>query len=959
MGLSHIEELPTYLEFLRDNPREITALYKDLLIGVTSFFRESEAFQVLEHRVVPELVARATEEQPIRVWVPGCATGEEAYSIAILLVEAFQAASKAPRIQIFASDIDEESLEVARQGIYPESIASDVSPARIARFFVHVDEHHLQVAKLIREICIFAPQNLIGDAPFSRLDLVSCRNVLIYLEPDVQAKIISLFHFALKPDGYLLLGASETVGRHTDRFEPVSKKWRLYRRIGSTRRELVDIPIIPRGDRRLSPTLVEPPPLPRRAVEWMERQLLADHTPAAVLIDVAQDTLCYHGPVVDYLDFPRGEPTRNFLALARPGLRTRLRAAIRTAVREDRTVTDTDCRVNRGGAHIPCAISVSPLRDEKEAGLLLVTFRDRLQARASERGEKPIEESAVVRQLEQELDTTRADLQSALEEVESSNEEHKISNEEVLSMNEELQSANEELETSKEELQSLNEELSTVNSQLVEKVDELEHVKSDLLNLMNSTEIATIFLDADLRIQSFTPATSKLMSLVASDVGRPIRDFSTRFTDESLLEDARQVMELLTPIEKDVKTEGDARFYSRRILPYRTLDGRIAGVVVNLVDITDRKRAEALLAAVNKELAHRINRSEEELGTTQESLIESETRFRLLAENVPGFFCYCDTRERYQFVNNAYAELYQTSPDRIVGRPMREVIGERAYGVARPHIDAVLGGREQVYERPLSVGEEESRWLRVRQVPDRDPQGRTRGFYTLMTEVTNLKRAEKELRSLSARLLTAEEDERRRIARELHDDFSQRLAMLSVEVEAVKAKITGKEAADELDEILERLGSLSDDVHRLAYQLHPSILDHLGLAAALQRALEEFSTRYRIETLFRERGPTREVSTEASICLYRIAQECLTNAARHSGTTRISVRLLAGSSTARLSIRDYGEGFDVHAKRREVKTLGLIGMEERARLLGGTLSIRSSSRGTVVEATCPLAAPQE
>ncbi len=604
MGLCQIQEMADYLEYLRENLAEATALYKDLLIGVTAFFREPEAFQVLVQRVLPELVERADGDTPVRVWIPGCATGEEAYSIAMLLVEQFTEAQKPPHIQIFASDIDEDSLETARHGFYADSIVADLSPERLQRFFVKTDENHYQVSKQLRESVVFAPQNLISDAPFSKLDLVTCRNLLIYLEPDVQAKVIRLFHFALAEDGYLLLGPSESIGGQVDMFETLSTKWRVYRRIGPVRRDLVEIPIFAGNERRVATPRNQAAPAPAIGFKELTQKLvLDDYAPATALINRKYEILSVLGPLVHYLEFPPGEITKDVLAMARPGLRTKLRAAVHQAIRDGETVIDRDARVRRDGAYVPCTITVKPVAEPKDAeSLLLVTFVDRDTVGRIANPSDPTdglairptedEESKIVQQLEYELKASREDLQSTVEEMESSNEELKASNEEVMSMNEELQSSNEELETSKEELQSLNEELSTVNNQLQDKVDALDKSNNDMTNLMASADIATIFLDTKLCIKWFTPPTEKLLNLMATDLGRPLRDFAPKFHDDTLLDDCRQVLEQLTSIEKELTTD-DTRSYLRRILPYRTADNRIDGVVVTFVDITARTRADA------------------------------------------------------------------------------------------------------------------------------------------------------------------------------------------------------------------------------------------------------------------------------------------------------------------------------------------------------------------------------
>jgi two-component system CheB/CheR fusion protein len=598
MGLNQLDSMPEYLALLRNNPEELKRLVKDLFISVTSFFRDPEAFRQLASQVIAPLVEGKEADAVIRVWVPGCATGEEPYSIAMLLEEQLAAANKTCRVQLFATDVDEDALGVARHGIYPDSIAADVSPERLARFFTKTDEHSFQINKPLRETMIFAAQNLISDAPFTKLDLISCRNVLIYLEPDIQEKLITLFHFALKQGGFLFLSPSETIGTQVDLFEPLSKRWRVYRRIGPSRPERVDFPIVAtteaRGTRRHA---IEAAGARSPSVAEVTQRLLLDQfAPAAVLINRKYEVLYYFGPCTHYLEFPPGEPTRDVTQMARDGLRSKLRGAVHRAVRTNERVVLTDVRVKRNGDSYPVRVTVAPVQLPRAAeGLLLITFEEESPSPqapppppSTESGR--VADEAALRHLESELTATREDLQCTVEELETSNEEQKATNEEVLSMNEELQSANEELETSKEELQSLNEELNTLNSRLQEKVQELEKTSNDVANLLTCTDIATVFLDTAFRIQLFTPAATRLFNLIATDVGRPVGDLTPRFSDPELLGDAQQVLGQLVPQEKEVAT-ADGGWWVRRIMPYRTRDNRIDGVVVIFVDITERKRA--------------------------------------------------------------------------------------------------------------------------------------------------------------------------------------------------------------------------------------------------------------------------------------------------------------------------------------------------------------------------------
>jgi len=603
MGLKHCDDLPSYLKFLRENADEVKHLTQDLFISVTSFCREPEAFKALESEAITHLVAHKNSDGALRVWVAGCATGEEAYSIAILCLEQMAAAQVGCRLQVFATDVDEAALEVARIGIYPASIAADVSPERLARFFTRLDETAYQVNSQLRECVTFAVQNLIGDPPFSKLDLVSCRNVLIYLELDIQKRVIPLLQFALNEGGYLILGPSETIGRQIDLFEPVSKKWRIFRRIGPSRMDRVDFPIGARGEpSSLAARLSESTAVrPGRIADSVQRALLQEFTPAAVVINRNCEIVYYNGPTNEYLKMPTGEATHDLLKVARDGLCTRLRSAVNRAIADNKAIEITDAQVKRSGVYHPVAVKIQPLAIPRASeGLLLVTFRDQNVTAEPIDRQKTADEEPVVRQLEYELRATREDLQSTIEELESSNEELKGSNEEVMSMNEELQSANEELETSKEELQSLNEELTTVNNQLHDKVDELEGTSNDLTNLLNCTEIASVFLTTDFRIKRFTPVSTRMFNLIASDIGRPISDIAQKFDDPDLLRDAEAVLLDLAKRAKEVQCH-DERWCIRRILPYRTLDHRIEGVVLTFTDVTEIKQASqplGLLATV-------------------------------------------------------------------------------------------------------------------------------------------------------------------------------------------------------------------------------------------------------------------------------------------------------------------------------------------------------------------------
>jgi len=582
MSLARMSGGSEYLAYLHEHPDEVELLAKDFMISVTQFFREPEAFKVLEATVIPDLVRRKSDAQPLRVWVPGCATGEEAYSIAILFLEHLSAANKHCPLKIFASDVDEAAVRFARAGIYPASISADVSAARLEKFFRPVDQHSYQVDKQLRESLVFATQNLVGDPPFSRLDLISCRNVLIYLQLAMQERVIAMFHFVLNEEGYLLLGPSETVGRHVELFEQLSTKWRVYRRMsGVTRQAKVDLPLAP-GTARLLPAdrlLDTSRPRYPKVAELTQRLLLAEYAPAAVLTNLNGEIVYFHGATPRYLDLPPGKPTFDLLAMAREGLRAKLRTAVQKAAREHHTVVIDDARVRRDGGELRVRVTVRPLPGTPNAErLLLVTFEDVQQAPSQNRSPEPASDDSLARQLEFDLTSTREELESTIEELQSTNEE--------------LQSSNEELEMSKEELQSLNEELTTSNVQLNEKVRELEQLNDDMSNLIGSIDQPTVFLDVDFRIRWFTPSSTRLLSLLPGDIGRLLTDIAPKFDDPDLLQDARQVLQTLQSADKEIKGAQD-QWWLRRILPYVTPNRKIEGVVITFTDVSAMVQAAA------------------------------------------------------------------------------------------------------------------------------------------------------------------------------------------------------------------------------------------------------------------------------------------------------------------------------------------------------------------------------
>ena len=590
LGLKNIEKLSAYMNELRTNAEEAPMLVKDLLINVTSFFRDTEAWKALGSLVIAPMVAVRETGTSIRAWVPGCSTGEEAYTLAILISEEAATAGKKFDVKIFATDAREDNLKTSRDGIYPLAAVTGLSSTRQRVFFDKIEATY-QVKKEIRNMVVFAPQNLLRDPPFSHLDLVSCRNLLIYLEPEAQQSIIALFHFSLETGGYLLLGNTETLGRHEAMFETVSKKWRIFKRAGPTRLDIVNFPVL-RGTARSDKSKNEAAPQLDNAIalptgDIARRALLEHFAPAAVLIDRNCRVVYFHGSTGNYLEQPTGEPSKDLFLMTRDGLTAKLRSAVRTAMSENRSV-QISANIKHNNVISPVAVSVAPIASSANSqSYLLISFAPEPMVKStSDFGATNLTLDTT---LQDELKAVRSELQNTIEHLETTNEELKASNEEATSMNEELQSTNEELETSKEEMQSFNEELHTVNSQLQHKVRELEDSANDLNNLLAGTETATLFIDENLCMKWFSPGTHELFNFIPSDIGRPISHFARKFDDEKLLPDAEKVLRTLAVLEVEVAA-ADGRWFLRRMLPYRTMDNHIAGVVITFIDITEHKR---------------------------------------------------------------------------------------------------------------------------------------------------------------------------------------------------------------------------------------------------------------------------------------------------------------------------------------------------------------------------------
>ena len=610
MNVHQIDDINDYVRYLQESDREAEILFKELLIGVTGFFRDPEAFDVLKTKALSKLLADKVPDSTVRVWVPGCSSGEEAYSIAILLHECREKLTEHFNIQIFGIDIDEEAIQIARAGVYPASILADLGPDRLKRHFIKQDDGQYRVRKVIREMLVFAPQNIIKDPPFTKLDILSCRNLLIYLGPELQKKLLPNFHYSLVPGGILMLGSSETIGHDTDLFATISTKWKVFRRkpTSSIIHATTGFPsnlAAHDADRPAGQDVVRDTEK-ISVLQLVESILQQSDTPPCAVINDAGDLVYIHGRTGKFLEPAQGKASMNILQMARPGLKTELTAAIRNVASHKQDVVVKDVCVSYNGSKAFIDLSVKPILEQSALrGLMMVVFQEvqppARGAKRTPRRTSPRKTTRTAEELAQELQHTREDLQTTIEELETSNEELKSTNEELQSTNEELQSTNEELETSKEELQSLNEESATVNAELQSRLQELAQNNDDMKNLLDSTSIATVFLDLELQIRRFTPSMIDIIPLAATDIGRPVRHFAANLIDLDLPAIAEKVLKDLQSREMDVASKDD-RWFTARVRPYRTVTNVIDGVVVTFDDITERKRQSdeklKLLAAV-------------------------------------------------------------------------------------------------------------------------------------------------------------------------------------------------------------------------------------------------------------------------------------------------------------------------------------------------------------------------
>jgi two-component system CheB/CheR fusion protein len=645
----NISNIDVYARYLKENPAEVQVLFKEMLINVTRFFRDTDAFTVLQNDILPSLCQHKTDDSIFRVWVAGCSTGEEAYSIAILLRELMEETRQEFRVQIYATDLDDEVIAIARTGVYPLNIAQDITPERLRRFFIKEDKGY-RIKKDIREMVVFAIQNVIKDPPFTKLDLLSCRNLMIYLGSELQNRLLPTFHYALNPDGILFLSPSESIGNHTELFSVVNRKWKFYRAthsLVSTHLLITRPSILEELHQTKAVAKIIKSTKEITVTEWASKLLAEFFVPASVITDFKGNIIYVHGDTGKYLRPALGEATLNIIEMAREGLSLELRAAIYAAAISGVLTLNREIQVKTNGGFSTVSLSVRPLPDSKNIDKqLLVSFQDVVQAKTRRKRVAKTVEFVRIEELEHDLRYLKESYQVSLEEQQAFNEELKSTNEELQSTNEEMQSSNEELETSKEELQSVNEELITVNSELQAKIEQLANIQNDMKNLLDNVNIGIIFLDRQLIIRRFTREATRLYRLIASDVGRPLNDIKSVVERDDLLVAAQQVLDSLMPYEREIHIDTDT-WMLVRIQPYCTLDNMIDGVVLTFTDISARIQEIV----------------------TQETLTLTEGMVNTIREP----FVVLDNKLTVIFASNSFYSSFQLKQEDTIGREIYQL----------------------------------------------------------------------------------------------------------------------------------------------------------------------------------------------------------------------------------------------------------------------------------------------
>ncbi len=1007
MQFLHIVSPAKYVKRLREDPEEVDGLFKELLIGVTQFFRDPEAFEFFSARIVPKIVQSKHNDEAIRIWVPGCATGEEAYSLAMIFYEYLHREHLNTPIQIFGTDIDESALEVARRGQYPESIREDVLPERLS-LFLEQNGPFYRIVKVIRDICIFSFHNLVGNPPFSRMDVISCRNLLIYMEPNLQNQMFSVFHYSLNPEGYLFLGASEHGEDQSRFFRSVNTRFRVFQPKEIVPPTFPNFPIWePRGSIP-APNPAFSPKIQDRFTQTFDQLVREEYSPPAVVIDKECHVQYVSGRTGTYLQLPSGSINVNLIKMVRPDLRIPLRSGIYKAVKTGQEVVQSNIQmaVNHGMQSVD--IVVRPLVQVKPSSdLLMVVFREKGPTRKSSKVPKRSStgERQTIQQLEQEIQTTKENLQTAMEDLEFSNQELTSSNQELVSVNEELQSANEELQTSTEELQSINEELETVNAQLSAKVEELDHANTDMENLFRTTDIATLFLSADLCIQKYTPAAQKIFQFLSTDLGRPIAQLTAFCEDGALLTDIRDVLRTSKPKEHSRRFFNNPQTYFSRITPYQTSDGQIQGVVLTFVDITPLRRVEdqalrfsrqlkvmaefAQLALQEREVLRVMDECVRHLSRTLSiemakvlELLPGEHALLLRAgigwkEGLVGHAVVSadlNSQAGFTLISDKPVIVCDLSRENRFAGPSLLIDHDVVSGMSciirdqegKPH--GVLGvhtsSKREFQEKEVEFLQAMADILASsihRKYIETQLQTLTQTLERRVDERTEeLIQHQQRCRQLSLDLILAEHRERRRIAIELHDYLGQLLVVGKIKIGQLQQVDLSPQQGPLVRELEESLDEALDYTRDLIPQISPPILYEFGFIAAI-RWLAEKMDRYDLHVTVTSHLENQElnISESVSIILYQVIRELLLNVMKHAQTQEASIVINQDlSEFIEIEVADSGCGFDQSSANHtfsQCEKFGLLSVQERVESLGGECEVRSRiGEGTRVRLKVPV-----
>ncbi|HEY3707478.1 MAG TPA: CheR family methyltransferase [Terracidiphilus sp.] len=966
MLLLRMGRMSEYQKLLHMRIDELRQLQEDVLINVTHFFRDPGFWESLRTNVLPALLRDRPPETPIRAWCAGCSTGEEAYSLAITVLEYLSQHGVDTPVQIFGTDASDESIETARIALYPDTIAGEVSPERLRRYFVKIDRGY-QVSKRVRDTCIFARQNLCADPPFSHIDILSCRNVMIYFNQVLQRQVMLTFHYALDPGGYMLLGLSENLRDYADVFSTVDRKHKIYMKTGAH----MPFPYEPPRAYAITQNSagVRSPVVEIESIAWPEQELqraadrivLARFGPPGLIIDERMNVLQSRGQASQFLDITPGAVSWSLLRLLKDGLANDVRSAAQRAIR-DNIPTATEAVLlddQRGEQNVH--IDVLPITSaEARPRCFLILFQAlskpsdlRLPEQSAQPQLTPDEKDRLIAKLRQDLSTTRFQLQSLVEERDARNQELVSANEEIQSANEELQSTNEELETTKEELQSANEELQTVNDELQQRNNVLTQTGNDLTNLLNSVNIPLLMLNSELQIRQFTPPMQRLLSVRASDVGRSINEIRLQLSIEDIEPILHEVLESLGTREMEVQDK-EGRWHLLRVRPYRTSDNKIEGLVVLLLDIDQLRRS-------------------------QQQLVDARDFASSVVESVPVPIVVLNDDCTIRAENTAFRELVQMPGMDLEGRSLpdlasllwgingiREMLARLVLGQSGSLIEfeheSTTTQRKTLLIKAQVLSTDGSRvlLLMVEDISLRREAERliAKEKEALESEIAvaarRLNRTQEELRGLTAHLFMVQEEERQRVARELHDDISQRLSLLEIALQQINATDNKPQMPGGLQDLRDQVHALNSDVRTLSHRLHPAILNDLGLPAALKALVTDFGQREEMPATYFSHELPESLPHEASIAMYRIAQEALRNVAKHAGKTHVKVMLSGTDDGLQLKIMDFGLGFDREAEPA-APGLGMISMQERARLAGGTLDVQSAlGHGTTITVEIPL-----